>query len=89
MKVGFIGLGRMGQAMSRRILGAKHDLVVYNRTRAKADELGTEGATVVSSIAEACKGRDVVITMVTTQHCRMSRSAREASASRSRRARST
>jgi 3-hydroxyisobutyrate dehydrogenase-like beta-hydroxyacid dehydrogenase len=64
MNVGFIGLGRMGQAMSRRLLGAKHDLVVYNRTRAKALDLEKEGATLASSIADACKGREVVITMV-------------------------
>jgi len=39
MKVGFIGLGRMGQAMAARILGGGHDLVVYNRSRDKAAEL--------------------------------------------------
>jgi 3-hydroxyisobutyrate dehydrogenase-like beta-hydroxyacid dehydrogenase len=54
----------MGQAMSRRILGAKHDLVVYNRTRTKADELAGEGAAVAATVAEACQGRDVVITML-------------------------
>ena len=33
MKVGFIGLGRMGQAMAGRLLGGGHELVVYNRSR--------------------------------------------------------
>ena len=32
MKVGFIGTGRMGGAMVRRLLDAKHDVGVYNRT---------------------------------------------------------
>ncbi len=64
MKVGFIGLGRMGQAISARILGAGHELVVYNRTRSKADELESQGASVADSIAEACKGREVVFTML-------------------------
>ena len=64
MKVGFIGLGRMGQAMAGRILGGGHDLVVYNRTREKAAELEKNGAKVAGSIAEACKGREVVISMV-------------------------
>ena len=32
MKVGFIGLGRMGQAMATRMLQAGHDLAVFNRT---------------------------------------------------------
>src|SRR4029079_6745851 len=47
-----------------RILGGGHDLVVYNRTREKAADLAAAGATVASSIADACRGRDVVITMV-------------------------
>ena len=44
MRVGFIGLGRMGQAMAGRILGGGHDLVVYNRTAAKAAGLAKAGA---------------------------------------------
>jgi 3-hydroxyisobutyrate dehydrogenase-like beta-hydroxyacid dehydrogenase len=65
MKVGFIGLGRMGQAMAARLLGAGHELVVYNRTRAKCADLEKAGAKVASSMVEACKGREVVISMVT------------------------
>lgn len=64
MKVGFIGLGNMGQAIAGRIIDAGFDLVVYNRTRSKADQLEKKGATVAGSIAEACEGRDVVFTMV-------------------------
>ena len=65
MRVGFIGLGKMGQGMSRRILGGGHDLIVYNRTRQKATDLATAGGvTVAASVADACRGRDVVITMV-------------------------
>jgi len=65
MKVGFIGLGRMGQAMAARVLGGGHELVLYNRTRAKCAELEKAGATVAASMAEACKGREAVISMVT------------------------
>jgi 3-hydroxyisobutyrate dehydrogenase-like beta-hydroxyacid dehydrogenase len=65
MKVGFIGLGRMGQAMAARILGAGHELVVYNRTHAKCADLEKAGAKVAASMAEACKGREAVISMVT------------------------
>jgi 3-hydroxyisobutyrate dehydrogenase-like beta-hydroxyacid dehydrogenase len=64
MKVGFIGLGRMGQAMSARILGGGHDLVVYNRTREKTSEIAKAGARVAASIAEACRGSEVVISIV-------------------------
>ena len=39
MKVGYIGLGRMGTAIAGRVLNGGHDLTVYNRTRSKADEL--------------------------------------------------
>jgi 3-hydroxyisobutyrate dehydrogenase-like beta-hydroxyacid dehydrogenase len=64
MKVGFIGLGRMGQAISGRIIDAGFDLTVYNRTRAKAAELEQKGAAVADSIAAASAGRDVVFTML-------------------------
>ena len=64
MKVGFIGLGRMGTAIAGRVLNGGHDLTVYNRTRSKADELEKSGATVANSIADACTGMEVVITML-------------------------
>jgi 3-hydroxyisobutyrate dehydrogenase-like beta-hydroxyacid dehydrogenase len=64
MKVGLIGLGKMGQAMARRLLGGSHDLTVFNRTTGKTVDLAAAGASVAPSIAEACTDRDVVITMV-------------------------
>jgi 3-hydroxyisobutyrate dehydrogenase-like beta-hydroxyacid dehydrogenase len=64
VQVGFIGIGRMGAAMARRLLDAGFDLTVYNRTAAKCAELARAGARVAASIAEACQGRDVVITML-------------------------
>src|SRR5690606_42074507 len=70
MRVGFIGLGRMGQAIAGRIVGSEHDLVVYNRTRSKAADLEQRGAKVAGSIAEASAGRDVVFTMLTDDRAR-------------------
>jgi len=64
MKVGFIGLGRMGQAMSARVLASGHDLIVYNRTAGKASEIEKAGARVARSLADACEAREVVISMV-------------------------
>ena len=64
MKVGFIGLGRMGSAIAGNVLKAGHDLVVYNRSPEKAAPLAAAGAGVAGSIAEACAGREVVITML-------------------------
>jgi hypothetical protein len=64
MKIGFIGLGRMGQVMGRRILDAKHDLGVYNRTADKAKPLADAGAKVLGSIKEAATYGDGVFTML-------------------------
>ena len=64
MKVGFVGVGRMGRGIAGRVLGGGHDLVVYNRTREKASEFAKAGARVAPSIASACEGREVVITML-------------------------
>ena len=36
MRIGFIGLGRMGEPMARNLIRAGHRLTVYNRTRARA-----------------------------------------------------
>ena len=46
MKVAFIGLGRMGMGMARNLLRAGHSLMVYNRSREKAEALGGAGASV-------------------------------------------
>src|SRR5262249_58681357 len=64
MKVGFIGLGRMGKGMARRLLGAGHDLAVYDVVREATAEFGATGARVASSVTDLCEGRDVVITML-------------------------
>jgi 3-hydroxyisobutyrate dehydrogenase-like beta-hydroxyacid dehydrogenase len=65
MKVAFVGLGRMGQAMARRILEGGHDLAVYNRSAEKTKELAAAGATVMRSIAEAATYGEAVFTMLT------------------------
>src|SRR3954471_21614507 len=64
MKVGFIGTGRMGQAMVRRLLAAKHDVGVYNRTPEKAKPLADAGAKIVASIADAARYGELVYTML-------------------------
>jgi 3-hydroxyisobutyrate dehydrogenase-like beta-hydroxyacid dehydrogenase len=64
MKVGFIGLGRMGQAMARRLLDAGHELGVYNRTPEKLRPLADAGAKVVGTMAEAARFGAAVFTML-------------------------
>ncbi len=64
MNVGFVGLGRMGQGIAGRVLGGGHRLTVFNRTPEKTADLAAAGAAVGASVAEACIGAEVVITMV-------------------------
>jgi 3-hydroxyisobutyrate dehydrogenase-like beta-hydroxyacid dehydrogenase len=63
MKVGFIGLGQMGAGMALNLVKAGHDVTVYNRTRAKAEDLVAHGAEAVLNVADACQG-EAVITML-------------------------
>jgi 3-hydroxyisobutyrate dehydrogenase len=62
-RLGWVGAGRMGQALAARLLAAGHDLAVYNRTRSKAEPLAEAGATLVDSPAELADC-DVVFTIV-------------------------
>lgn len=64
-KVGFLGLGLMGEPMARRMVDAGHDVAVWNRTASRADALAAAGAAVASTPAEAAAGREVVVTMLT------------------------
>jgi 3-hydroxyisobutyrate dehydrogenase-like beta-hydroxyacid dehydrogenase len=63
MRVAFLGLGRMGEPMARRLAGA-FDLTVYNRDRAKAEPFAALGARVAATPAEAAAGAEVAITML-------------------------
>jgi len=64
MKAGFIGLGRMGQAMARRLLEGGHDLGVYNRTAEKLKPLIGLGAKGLDSIKAATTYGEAVFTML-------------------------
>ena len=63
-KVGFVGLGIMGAAMAGNLLEAKHELVVHNRTRTKAEQLISYGALVADSPREVAEVSDIIITML-------------------------
>ena len=52
MQLGFVGLGRMGANMVRRLLRDDHEIVAYNRTPEKTKEIAGEGAGAAFSIAE-------------------------------------
>lgn len=54
----------MGSPMARNLLRGGHELAVFNRTREKAQALAAEGARVAESLADACRGCDAVVTML-------------------------
>ena len=60
--IAFIGLGNMGRPMAKNLLKAGYQLRVYNRTRAKAEELAKEGALVADSPWQAVEPGGILIT---------------------------
>jgi 3-hydroxyisobutyrate dehydrogenase len=65
LSVGFIGLGIMGGPMATRLLAAGFRIAVYNRTAVRAQPFGEAGARVAQDPADAARGADIVISMVT------------------------
>jgi len=63
-KVAFIGLGRMGHGMAGRYLDAGFTVAVWNRSKAKAEDLIGRGARWAASPADAADGADAVVTML-------------------------
>ena len=64
-RIGFIGIGLMGQHMAAHLLSAGYRLTIWNRTKEKTDKLITDGATWADSPKAVAAVSDVVITMVT------------------------
>jgi 2-hydroxy-3-oxopropionate reductase len=62
--IALLGCGLMGQPMARRLLAAGHTLVAWNRTRAKAEALLPDGASVADTPAQAVAQAEVVIAML-------------------------
>lgn len=63
-KVGFIGLGIMGGPMAKNLIEAGHELVLYSRTREKAEGLAGDGAEVAGSPKEVAEQSDIIITVL-------------------------
>ena len=64
MKIGFIGLGIMGSRMAANLQKKGHDLVVYNRTKQKADPLIANGAIWAPTPADVAKQVVIIFTML-------------------------
>ncbi|MED0674321.1 NAD(P)-dependent oxidoreductase [Aneurinibacillus thermoaerophilus] len=62
--IGFVGTGVMGRSMAGHLLKTGYPLLVYNRTKAKAEELIAAGAVWKDTVAELAQEADVIITMV-------------------------
>jgi 3-hydroxyisobutyrate dehydrogenase-like beta-hydroxyacid dehydrogenase len=63
VKVAVLGTGKMGGAMARRVASQGNDVVVWNRTRKKAEDLGV--GTVASTPAEAASAAEVILSVFT------------------------
>jgi 3-hydroxyisobutyrate dehydrogenase len=63
-RVGFIGLGIMGQGMARNLLKAGFQVRVWNRTASRADDLVNEGAERGESPADVAANSDIIVTCV-------------------------
>ncbi len=64
MKIAFLGLGKMGLPMARRLLEAGHELTVWNRTPGRAGLLAAAGAHLAATPAEAVQSAEAVLTML-------------------------
>ncbi len=64
-RIGFLGVGLMGAPMALRLVEAGFDVTVWNRDPAKAAPLAERGARVAASAAEAARGAEVLVTMLT------------------------
>lgn len=64
MRIGFLGLGKMGTPMALHLIAAGHELSVWNRTEGRTKPLLLEGAIAAATPAEAELGADAVVTML-------------------------
>ncbi len=65
MKLGFAGIGRMGEPMVLRLLGAGFQVTVWNRTRERLANTESAGARIASNLSQLAADSDVILTMVT------------------------
>jgi len=64
IKIAFVGLGQMGGGIAANLIRAGFDITLYNRTRDKLKPLLDIGGKAAGSLAEACAGADILVTML-------------------------
>ncbi len=67
MRIGFVGLGTMGEPIANNLRKAGHDLTVWNRTPAKANHIVSKGGKLARTARECATGRDLVFTCVSDE----------------------
>ena len=67
MRIGFLGLGTMGEPIANNLRKAGHDLTVWNRTRSKADHIVSKGGKLARTPRECAAGKDLVFTCVSDE----------------------
>ncbi len=64
MKIGIVGTGMLGEAVGLHLLDVGYEMIVFNRSNEKTENLKKKGATVVESPKEVAKNTDLVIIVV-------------------------
>jgi 3-hydroxyisobutyrate dehydrogenase-like beta-hydroxyacid dehydrogenase len=67
MRIGFLGLGTMGEPIANNLRKAGHELTVWNRTRSKADHIVSKGGKLARTPRECATGKDLVLTCVSDE----------------------
>jgi len=64
MKIGFIGIGVMGESMASHLMNAGHELYIYNRTKSKAENLMVKGAHWCDSVEAVAQSAQLIFTII-------------------------
>jgi 3-hydroxyisobutyrate dehydrogenase-like beta-hydroxyacid dehydrogenase len=67
MRIGFVGLGTMGEPIANNLRKAGHELTVWNRTQAKASHIASKGGKLAATARECATGRDLVFVCVSDE----------------------
>jgi 3-hydroxyisobutyrate dehydrogenase-like beta-hydroxyacid dehydrogenase len=68
MRIGFLGLGTMGEPIANNLRKAGHDVTVWNRTASKADHIVKKGGRLARTPRECAAGRDLVFTCLSDEN---------------------
>src|SRR5512146_3565250 len=67
MRIGFLGLGTMGEPIANNLRKSGHDVTVWNRTAAKANHIVSKGGKLARTPRECASGKDLVFTCLSDE----------------------